>query len=346
MRMLPRRRGFTLVELLVVIAIIAMLVLLLLPAVNAAREAARRNNCQNNVKQIGLSILNMESATMRFPLANWGKHTTLVPDLGGRGAAPGKTGDGYSWLVKLLPYMEETALYDELSTNSNQFTLDPTVNTFVIVGTKNHVATRRLNSVLCPSYPGEEFTQGRMGVRGNFPVTNYKAFVAAAVSGSRQEVNGDNPVFGGMIVTQKASPKGLIIGECKDGTSKTAWGAESRAENYSSWLFGSSTFTVALPPDIVQDRHLTTRNSTDGQRAPPADAPSGFNYGRKVDAPKASPDKMFWENLNHDWGPSSAHAGSVVLTGFVDGHVQAVSAGNPTNEFRMVTRAGGEQLKL
>ncbi len=63
------RRGFTLVELLVVIAIIGILVLLLLPAVNAAREAARRNGCINNMRQLGLALVNHESSLRRFPLA-------------------------------------------------------------------------------------------------------------------------------------------------------------------------------------------------------------------------------------------------------------------------------------
>ena len=65
-----RGRGFTLVELLVVIAIIAILVLLLLPAINAAREAARRNGCINTARQLALAVVNHESTTGRFPLAN------------------------------------------------------------------------------------------------------------------------------------------------------------------------------------------------------------------------------------------------------------------------------------
>ena len=98
--MLSRRnRGFTLVELLVVIAIIAMLVTLLLPAVQAAREAARLTNCKNNLKQIGLALLNYESTQGAFPMGVYG----------GEG---GDEDDGYGWATKLLPHIEEQGVYD------------------------------------------------------------------------------------------------------------------------------------------------------------------------------------------------------------------------------------------
>jgi prepilin-type N-terminal cleavage/methylation domain-containing protein len=93
------RTGFTLVELLVVIAIIGVLVALLLPAIQAAREAARRAQCQNNLKQIGLGVLNFESAKKRFPAGATaeGSSTTAV--------------NSSTWTVDILPFAEQQALY-------------------------------------------------------------------------------------------------------------------------------------------------------------------------------------------------------------------------------------------
>ncbi|MFM7919749.1 MAG: type II secretion system protein, partial [Planctomycetaceae bacterium] len=89
-----RQRGFTLIELLVVIAIIAILVALLLPAVQQAREAARRTQCKNNLKQIGLGMHNYEST-----------YGMLPPAMGRFGCCWG------TWLVNLLPYVEQTAVF-------------------------------------------------------------------------------------------------------------------------------------------------------------------------------------------------------------------------------------------
>ena len=98
MRMRWRKvTGFTLVELLVVIAIIGILIALLLPAVQAAREAARRAQCSNNLKQIGLALQHFHEAKRHFPP--------------GRGGPPPKI---FSALAYLLPYVEETALYGQL----------------------------------------------------------------------------------------------------------------------------------------------------------------------------------------------------------------------------------------
>ncbi|QDS90640.1 hypothetical protein EC9_48540 [Rosistilla ulvae] len=97
-RFVPSRKGFTLVELLVVIAIIGILVGLLLPAVQAAREAARRMQCSNNLKQMGLALQNYHDTMLRFP-PGFMAHSRL------------------GWGALLLPYMEQTPLHDQMDSH-------------------------------------------------------------------------------------------------------------------------------------------------------------------------------------------------------------------------------------
>ncbi|GIX00874.1 MAG: prepilin-type N-terminal cleavage/methylation domain-containing protein [Pirellulaceae bacterium] len=105
------QRGFTLVELLVVIAIIGILVGLLLPAVQAAREAARRMQCSNNVKQLGLALHNYEATYKRLPVAIWGEN----PRNNFNGGSSSFDDDGYGWMVSILPFVEQNNLYNQLA---------------------------------------------------------------------------------------------------------------------------------------------------------------------------------------------------------------------------------------
>src|ERR1700678_1454285 len=100
------KRGFTLIELLVVIAIIAVLIALLLPAVQAAREAARRIQCTNNLKQLGLSIANYESSNGSYPIGV--VYGTSVPPCTSPGF--GNNCQNTSWFTLVLPYMEQGPL--------------------------------------------------------------------------------------------------------------------------------------------------------------------------------------------------------------------------------------------
>ncbi len=134
-----RRSGFTLIELLVVIAIIAVLVALLLPAIQQAREAARRSQCKNNLKQIGLALHNFEEAFGKLPAgAFWNQNGT-----GGKG----------SIFVYLTPYLEQKAIYDAFDLTQ------PNIDGSKFPGTSNLIGGVVLPTLLCPSdsHPSQYF---------------------------------------------------------------------------------------------------------------------------------------------------------------------------------------------
>lgn len=142
-------RGFTLIELLVVIAIIAILIALLLPAVQQAREAARRSQCRNNFKQVGLAIHNYHDVHGTFPLS-----------LHAGGSRPGCTWPTgmpatyrFSWSTGILPYMDMANLYQQFDFSRN-YQETPNITSS---GSNLHNAGATVRAFLCPSDPqGEE----------------------------------------------------------------------------------------------------------------------------------------------------------------------------------------------
>ena len=132
-------RGFTLIELLVVIAIIAVLIALLLPAVQAAREAARRAQCTNNLKQLGLAFANYTDVNGMYPPGG----VTLVSGFS-TATWGGETGNnGVSWVALILPYIEQNTIYSSMN-----FSLSVNNNSIQSIATAWYT---RLSVMTCPS---------------------------------------------------------------------------------------------------------------------------------------------------------------------------------------------------
>ncbi len=195
---MKRRNAFTLVELLVVIAIIGILIALLLPAVQAAREAARRSQCTNGLKQMGLSFQNFHDTHKRFPSAT---RDPLVVDPQYRDYRGNR--HRWSYICVLLPFMEQGALYDEFTSSMLGSTVPWADNDF---------NDARIATILCPSDPEANWTgnvRGRTSYhcnRGDFWL-DYDWYECRGISG-----NGER--------------KTVNMAGVKDGTSNTILCAE------------------------------------------------------------------------------------------------------------------------
>ncbi len=128
-----RKNGFTLIELLVVISIVGFLIALLMPAVQSAREAARRMQCVNNMKQLGLALQNYVQVNNSFPLGSYVNPAYTLPDY---------FTNGNGWLVSVLPYIEQSALYNGYNSLMNAQNM---------VNMTAHATA--ISSLWCPSDP-------------------------------------------------------------------------------------------------------------------------------------------------------------------------------------------------
>ena len=211
------RPGFTLIELLVVIAIIGVLIALLLPAVQAAREAARRSQCSNNLKQIGLGLHNYHSALNTWPMG------TSTPSPSNQEGSWGH----WSAQAMLLPYMEGQPLFSSInfSLASTEGAGNPANSTVV-----NAVIT----NFLCPSDPNS----GKVGVPNNpsGPRTNNYFGSTGTTTNSPNGGGASTGVFTTYASTNNGQPRGLPatiacygLRDITDGSSSTVAFAEGRA---------------------------------------------------------------------------------------------------------------------
>jgi prepilin-type N-terminal cleavage/methylation domain-containing protein/prepilin-type processing-associated H-X9-DG protein len=224
MKLSKSNRGFTLVELLVVIAIIGILISLLLPAVQAAREAARRAQCVNNLKQLGLGVLNHESAVKAFPTGGWSFCFLGHPDLGMGASQPA------GWLYNILPYIEESTLY-----RNQQGLTSAALKTAAIT-----LAQTPLNAYYCPS---RRPTQ-------TYPNINPKVDPAAVGFLSSYGLAAD-----GFIIYDTASPSTRV-----EATGITSCARNDYAGNAGNWIQldslatapGNGNLLTALGAALVQ----------------------------------------------------------------------------------------------
>ena len=363
------RRGFTLVELLVVIAIIGTLIGLLLPAVQAAREAARRSSCSNNMRQVGLSVLNFESTKQKLPAFTDRSEGSGTPgSLSGAATQP-----GYSWLVHCLPYMEEIGLYNAISARSTKFNLspfDPLVQN-VMTGVGQQAATVVLGPLKCPTFSGSglaetDISGPSLGVsyaspyasRGSVALTNYKANAGThLVSGTMTSNNGamSYPTTPAPTTTPWtiSRPNGGTMGSLADGTSKTVLVAESRERGYASWIDGSTSWVVASNVVGTTMAYNNGKWMTNGTTTAIAAAVAG-TPGAGLNFPATTTDRFLpnssftlYQAPGMAHGPSSDHAGGIVMHTFGDGHVSQVTTDiDPTLYLSIFSRASGEPSSL
>jgi len=328
------RKAFTLVELLVVIAIIGVLVALLLPAVQAAREAARRSQCSNNLKQIGLAFANYESTFQRLPPAStipwWpsGKNQNDFLDL----TVP----FGPNWAVFVLPYVEQQALYDQAAPASFPG-VSITIGSRPTNANQNWriIRTVEVKAYQCPSdsYRKLHYNDGTGGAplpvdwaRGNYGVTAAWEDYDHVANGTTQTTSSAGVMKGFTASPIMSANYGARFAEITDGLSNTILAAELRSGK--SPLDPRGVWALGFPGSSIVNAGRSAQNPS----------PNNILGDSGVDGDEIQNCKKFWTNtigsLDHlgcqkagtamNSATSRSLHPSVVNVVFVDGSVRVI----------------------
>lgn len=335
--LLAKAAGFTLIELLVVIAIIAVLVAMLLPAVQQAREAARRSQCKNNLKQLGLALFNYHDVFNLFPpSAIWSWW------------APGSTAPGaprnFTWICMILPYLDNQPLYNAINFSLPLY--NPAMTT-QIDSNGSPIVARKLTSLLCPSDSSFASTVASKGLAW----TNY--------AGANMYFSGTAPSFAPASGIWGTDPFACIFSDFQntgikdivDGSSQTIMVGEVTAYGFTTGLNtmyrNGGGRTIGNPMRAVFRPALCAVGSNSRYPAPnSATPPYPDGSGTGVSgtwwqggSPNAADATYLgaW-GMNSEWqGPNSLHAGGCqFLMG--DGTVRFI---NQSLQFQMPTGAPG-----
>ncbi|WP_437188042.1 DUF1559 domain-containing protein [Planctomicrobium sp. SH668] len=313
------RRGFTLIELLVVIAIIAVLIALLLPAVQQAREAARRSQCKNNLKQLSLAMHNYHDAVGCFP-----SEAFYAANIGGTWTARNHT-----WVSMLLPYFDQAPLFNQID-----FTA-PAWNQTIADGSR--FMSKKIPSLLCPSDVPVELDQV-----ANIQYTNY--VVPEGYDWWMRKGTKLTNIFGATNSTK--------IAHVTDGTSNTIMVGEATATSYKDGFQrngggvprnggGEAVIRAAFLAPVIDGVPLANA-------WPNPDGSAGGGWFSTAVQPGGAmafkPTYLYTSGLNGDWhGPNSRHIGGAHFA-MADGSVRFISENIQYNAAMDSDANGGQSV--